>query len=192
MEWIILLESIIAKSLDHVDVCIESNGSGEDCGRALLAAADAIYSPLKPVDHGLGQARKLAAQLAGLVADYFIYKLYTRPEGDDLIREAYRWALENYRENKPFEEASKILAEAGVAIEPGWAIEARKGIVETLRDYVDPKPPASYRRRREPRRLDPVRDARTKLKTIGKMKASLAKSVETVLKAHGMSVYRQA
>lgn len=191
MAWRALIETIFDHALGLVDSCIEE-ARPEECSKSLLSGADAVYSPLKPIDAGLGEARRLAARLAGLIADYFIYRLYTVPEGDEKIKAVYEELKKTYTElGEPAEYTKKILEGAGApAVEPAWAKEAREGLVKTLKDYVEPEPSqALRRRRREPRRLDPVRDAKIKLRELGRLDPLLARRIQEILSSHGMSLF---
>ena len=193
MAWRSLLDSLFAASLDLVDSCIEE-GKPEECSETLLSGADAVYSPLKPIDAGLGEARRLAARLAGLLADYFIYRLYTRPEGDEKIKKVYSLLKEAYSSREePAGRVGEIFERAGLVLDPAWTREAREGLVKTFKDYVEPEQPSiPRRRRREPRRLDPIRDARIKLRELGRLDPLLAKRIHEILAGHGMTALQPA
>lgn len=185
MAWRSLLESVFEAALKRVLSCVDS-GSPEDCTSALLAAADALYSPLKPVDTGLGEAKRLSSQLAALVADAFIHVARER-RGDEFLAQVYSGLREARKSvTEPHPDASAILVEAAKGVVASWAPEPREAVYMKLRDYVEPEQPPVPRRRRQPRRLDPIRDARRLLRELGRVDPILARAVQDALKRAGI------
>ncbi|HID41102.1 MAG TPA: hypothetical protein EYP33_02980, partial [Pyrodictium sp.] len=67
MAWRNIMASIFEAAISHVEsTCTGEGSEPAACARALVAAADALYTPLKPVDSGLGEARRVATMLASL------------------------------------------------------------------------------------------------------------------------------
>ena len=187
MAWRSLIELIFEASLNRVRECVEK-GDAEACAATLLSAADALYSPLKPVDTGFGEAKRMAAQLASLVADAFIH-LAAGSRGDEFVGAVYSLVSEARRSRGPGPLTEAILVEAAKGVTPSWAPEPREAVYNTLKEYVEPEqPPYPRRRRREPRRLDPLRDARRVLREIGRRDPILARSLQELLRRAGLNV----
>ncbi len=183
MAWRDIVGPIVAAALDEVLSCVEE-GSLEKCARLLLASADALYAPLKPVDSGLGEARRLASRLAGVISNAFLVRARekwgeTGPEYHELLE-----ALEKLREEKnPLPEAAEILAKAGLqGFEPAVSREARETIYSDVKNYVEPpQPTIPRRRRRQVRRPDPRQALRRILRELGRRDPILAKQINQTL-----------
>ncbi len=188
MAWRGLIESIFEVSVRKVKECVEK-GEVEECVSTLLASADALYSPLKPIDAGFGEAKRLASQLASLVADVFIH-VAREARGDEFVANVYAGVTEARRTLTTVHPAAQsILVEAVKGVTPSWAPEPREAVYMTLKDYVEPEQPQlPRRRRREPRRLDPVRDARRVLRELGRRDPILARALQDILKREGLPV----
>ncbi len=185
MAWRNLLESIVQSSLNNIKKCVEE-ANADQCADVLVAVADAVYSPLKPVDAGLGEARRLASQISSLLANAFI-QLSSASGNEALVEETYRRVVELVKTQEPHTMTSKILLEAGVGLEPAWAPEPREAVAKTLKDYVEPEEELVLRRRRrEPRKPNPVRDIRKTLRDLGRRDPILARSIHDMLAAIGV------
>ncbi len=187
MAWRSLIELIFETSLQRLRECIEKSDV-ETCTATLVSAADALYSPLKPIDTGFGEAKRLASQLATLVADAFIH-LAASEKGDEFVAAVYSGVAEAKRVETPAPFTEAILVEAAKGVTPSWAPEPREAVYNTLKEYVEPEQPQlPRRRRREPKRLDPLRDARRVLREIGRRDPILARSLQDVLRRIGVKV----
>ncbi len=187
MAWRSLLESIFEAAVRRVTGCLET-GTPEDCASTLIAAADALYSPLKPIDTGLGEAKRLSSQLAALVANAFI-QLAREKRGDEFIAQVYRVVSEARKSlTQPHPNVNAILVEAAKGVTPSWAPEPREAVYMKLKDYVEPEQPAIPRRRRQPRRLDPLRDSRRLLRELGRVDPILARAVQDILRRTGLQL----
>jgi hypothetical protein len=188
LAWRGLIEAIFEASIRRVKECVEK-GVVEDCVSTLMASADALYSPLKPIDTGFGEAKRLASQLASLVADVFIYTA-REARGDEFVANVYAGVSEVRRSLTTVHPvAEAILVEAVKGVTPSWAPEPREAVYMTLKDYVEPEQPQlPRRRRREPRRLDPIRDARRVLRELGRRDPILARALQDILKREGFPV----
>ncbi len=183
MVWRDVLSRVVEASLEHVLSC---EGG---CGRRLVAAADAVYAPLAPVDTGSGEVKTLAARLASIVAHSFVY--HALPRGIDAVRAALEEAEGVVKEGGVPEDAKSILEKAGVAFEPSPAEEPRHAVLNSLRYYVEAyeealQPRRRGRRARPPSQQDAVRHIRRLLREIGRRDPFLAKSISSVLRGRGI------
>ncbi len=178
MAWRTLVSSILESVLRSLDKCVE----GEvDCAELLIAAADALYSPLGMVDAGFGEARRLASKLASLVAAALYYKLL-KSLGEEGAREVLKKiheALSSAAGEAPSRLAEEILREANVTIPVSYAPEPREAIVKSIADYLGVGRGQRLRRRRQPRKPDPLRDMRRILREIGRRNPMLAYALST-------------
>lgn len=187
MAWRDIMGSILEASLRRVLSCIEG-GDAEKCARYLLASADAIYAPLKPIDSGLGEARRIASLLAGIVSNSFLLEASGREGGEALIRDTLMVLEELRGRDSPVDEAKEILSDANVAgFEPAVSREARETIYSDLKNYVEPPQPPVPRRRRQPRRPDPRQAIRRALRELGRRDPVLAKQVSQILRRLGVA-----
>jgi hypothetical protein len=185
--WRNLVGSILEEALRSVVECAKS-GEPSTCARLLIASADAVYTPLKPVDSGLGEARRIASLLAGIVSNSFILAAQQREDADSFLRSVLE-SLEAVKEEaRPLEEASTILERASAtAFQPAVSREARETIYSDLKNYVEPPRPAVPRRRRQPRRPDPRQNLRRLLRELGRRDPILAKQVSQQLRGLGVA-----
>ena len=183
-----MISSLIGASLDLLSECV--GGDGDVCAERLLAAADAAYTPLKPIDSGLGEARRIASSLAAIVANAFIL-MESGKLGEAEALEHLKTVLEELRERakKPEPRASIVIERAGLeGFEPAWSPEARESLVHDIQEYVEPPQPSIPRRRRQPRRPDPRQRLRRLLRELGRRDPILAREVAQLLRARGLSV----
>ena len=186
MAWRSMIGSIVAEALRAVTGCAKS-GDAETCARRLIASADAIYAPLKPVDSGLGEARRVASLLAGIVANAFLAAAREREDSDSFLHGVLE-VLERLKNEPPPEEAGELLAAAGAAaFQPAVSREARESIVGDVRAYVEPpQPQVPRRRRRQPRRPEPAQSLRRALRELGRRDPILAKQISQLLRSQGL------
>jgi len=180
LAWRALVSSIMESALKSLDECIEGS---VDCAELLVAAADALYSPLGMVDAGFGEARRLASKLASLVAAALYYKLIAS-KGEEEAKELLTKIHEALREavgREPGELAEKILREAGVTIPVSYAPEPREAIIKSIADYLGYGREHRGRRRRQPRKPDPLRDMRRILRELGRRNPMLAYTLSTTI-----------
>ncbi|ABM80292.1 hypothetical protein [Hyperthermus butylicus] len=189
MAWRNIMSSVFSKVLDHVvEACIR----GEDekaCKEALLAAADTLYTPLKPVDTGLGVARMIASRLAAIAANA-VLQLARSESKEATIRAAYE-LLKESRDDDVNDLVKKLLNEAGASIyEPAVSREARESLFSDLKAYFEPEQPQLVlRRRRIPKRsADPLQSLRRLLRELGRQDPILARQLSMELKRRGVSV----
>ena len=188
MVWRDVLSRIVGAALEEALSCSES------CGKILIAAADAVYAPLAPIDTGSGELKAFASRLAGIVAHAYVYRIF--PEGIEAIRSVLNEAEELVRSGGEVEEAKRILEKAGAAFEPRPAEEPRVAVLNSLRYYVQmydeyQEALESRRRRRglrPPSQQDAVRHIRRLLREVGRRDAFLAKSISMQLRQHGIPV----
>ncbi len=186
MVWRDVLSRIIEAALDEALSCSEA------CGRILVAAADAVYAPLAPIDTGSGEIKAFASRLASIVAHSYVYHVF--PQGIEAIRSVLNEAEEVVKQGGELEEAKRMLEKAGAAFEPRPAEEPRHAVLNSLRYYVDMYDEymaviESRRRRRgvrPPSQQDAVRHIRRLLREVGRRDAFLAKSISSVLRARGI------
>ena len=186
MAWRSIVGSIVEESLRRATACARE-GEPVECAKVLLAAADAIYAPLKPVDSGLGEARRVASMLAAIVSNSFLAAAEGRENAEDFLR-AVLAGLEELRGSEtPIDEAAAILEAAGAAaFTPAVSKEARETIYTDVKSYVEPPQPQVRRRRRAPRRPDPRQNLRRVLRELGRRDPILAKQVSQVLRSIGL------
>ena len=188
MVWRDVISKIIGAALEETLSCSES------CGRKLVAAADAVYAPLAPIDTGSGELKAFASRLASIVAHAYVYKVF--PEGIEAIRSVLNEAEELVKSGGGVEDARRILEKAGVAFEPRPAEEPRIAVLNSLRYYVqmyDEYQEAMETRRRRrgvrpPSQQDAIRHIRRLLREIGRRDAFLAKSISMQLRQHSIPV----
>ena len=188
MAWRGLMSSLIEASLDLLSECV--GGDSGVCAERLLAAADAMYTPLKPIDSGLGEAKKIASSLAAIIANAFIL-METGKLGEQEALEHLKSVLEQLEEKAKSAEpkAFLVIEKAGLeGFEPASSPEARESLVSDIREYVEPPQPAIPRRRRQPRRPDPRQRLRRLLRELGRRDPILAREVAQLLRGRGVSV----
>ncbi len=186
MAWRNMMTSIVASSLNTIKTkCLEGELEPEKCAKALMASADAVYSPLKPIDSGLGEARRVASMLAAIIANAFLIR-FLEERGEEPLKDVLE-ALKNIREEDLSNEVKKILQDAQVAIEPASASEPRESLYKDIDEYVNPPQPSIPRRRRQPRRPDPRQRLRRLIRDLGRRDPILAKAVARALREWGLS-----
>ncbi len=183
MAWRNIIVKIVRRGLEMISrECIESFEAAK-CAEALIAFADAVYSPLKPVDAGLGEAKRIASRLASIAPNYFLARAIASI-GEERAKEVYE-AVKSREWPQPVPGAATILE--GVGVKPASAPEPREAVVKELADYFEPPtPPRPRRRRQEPRRPDPLRELRRILRELGRRDPLLARALATTLR--GLSV----
>ncbi len=190
MAWRNIVDSIFDASLELINECVESRDA-EACAGNLLAAADAAYTPLKPVDAGLGEARRIASLIAGIIANSFILLARERlgEEADSFIK-AVSERLKELQEQYAAESlAGRVLEKAAVTgFEPAVSREARESLVNDIVEYVEPPRQAIPRRRRQPRRPEPRQRLRRLLRELGRRDPVTAKSLSLKLRRLGIPV----
>ncbi|AEM38568.1 hypothetical protein Pyrfu_0699 [Pyrolobus fumarii 1A] len=184
MAWRDILSRVVQASVEKAASC-----EGEGCGALLVAAADAIYAPLAPVDAGSGELKRLASRLASIVVHSFVYNAL--PKGIDGVRAALEEVERITREKQAVEKAKEILGEVGVTLEPSPAEEPRHAVINSLRYYVEAYEEAmsTTRRRRKarpPSQQDAVRHIRRLLREIGRTDPFLAKMIANILRSVGL------
>lgn len=170
-----VFEVVLAKLAESVD-------DVEKSANMLVAAADALYSPLKAIDAGFGEARRLASRFSSLAAAVYAHRVLVKA-GEEALKqvfEALGKIVETYS-NKPHPEAKKILEEANVAIELAFALEPREAVVKSIRDYVEPRQPMLVRRRKVVRKPEPQRDIRRILRELGRINPMLAYTLTNIV-----------
>ena len=187
MAWRNIMASIFEAAINHVESACTGEGSEPTaCAKALVAAADALYTPLKPVDSGLGEARQIATVLAGLVANTFIY-MASKDKDTDFIKSVKSELEETVKSEEPLEEVKAILEKASATLEPAKLDDARRALFNEISEYVEPPQPAiPRRRRRQPRKPDPVQNLRRLVRELGRRDPLLAKQIARLLKAKGV------
>lgn len=179
------MTNIIAAALNSIkDACLVGELDPRKCARKLVASADAIYSPLKPIDSGLGEARRVASILAAIVANAFLIG-FLNERGEEPLKDVLN-ELGNIKDQEISEEVREILQTAQVAIEPASAKEPRESLYKDIDEYVNPPQPAIPRRRRQPRKPDPQQRLRRLIRDLGRRDPILAKSVARVLRSWGI------
>ena len=185
MAWRNIMASIFEKAISYVEAaCLGENTEPASCARALVAAADALYTPLKPVDSGLGEARRIAGILSGLVANTFLC-MASQNKDEEFIKAVRAELEEAIKIEAPLGEVKAILKEATAAtLEPAKLDDARETLLNDIRDYVEPpQPTIPRRRRRQPRRPDPAQNLRRLVRELGRRDPTLAKQIARLLKA---------
>jgi len=170
-----IFEVALAKLTENVD-------DVEKSANTLIAAADALYSPLKVIDAGFGEARRLASRFSSLAAAVYAHHALARA-GEEILRqvvEALEKVVETYSD-KPHPEAKKILEEANVTVELAFAPESREAVVKSIRDYIEPKQTMPTRRRRIARKPEPQRDIRRILRELGRVNPMLAYTLTNIV-----------
>jgi len=185
------MASVFSKALDHVfKACIEGEDAGQ-CAQALLSAADALYSPLKPVDSGLGEARRIASRLSSIIANAVLAAARERGV-EDRLHSAYEVLKEKGLDEDYSELVSNILRSAGASVyEPARSREAREAILGDLKEYFEPEEEQFVlrRRRRGTRRQpNPQAALRRLLRELGRYDPLLARHISEELRAKGISV----
>jgi len=186
--WRNIIGSIIAEALREIVDCAK----GEDaalCAEKLVAAADALYAPLKPVDSGLGEARRIASLLAGIVVNAFLAAAREREDSEVFLRDVLARLAELKTQPEPVDAAREILERAGGAVfPPAVSREARETIYSDLAGFVEPPKPVFPRRRRQRqlRRPDPQQTLRRLLRELGRRDPMLAKQASQLLKELGV------
>ncbi|KSW11317.1 hypothetical protein CF15_00125 [Pyrodictium occultum] len=189
MAWRNIMASILEAALDHIEAsCTSGEADAARCAKALVAAADALYTPLKPIDSGLGEARRIATSFASLVANVFIYNAASN-KGEEFIKSVMQELKETIKSDEPLEEAKSILEKVSAAMQPARLDDSREAVFNEVRDYLEPPQPAiPRRRRRQPRRPDPLQNIRRLIRELGRRDPLLAKQVARILKARGLPV----
>jgi len=186
LAWRNIMASIVRASLDYVGECLGTDPS--ECARRLIASADAVYSPLRPVDSGFGEARKIASTLASIIANAFISMAESKLGGDALtfLGEVAARLREEAKTGETF--AREVLERAGAGlVEPSVSKEARESLVSDIVEYVEPPQPATWRRRRSPpRRPDPRQRLRRLLRELGRRDPLLARELGQLLRSLGV------
>ncbi len=174
------------EAIKTVTECARS-GEPSACAKSLIAATDAIYAPLKPVDSGLGEARRIASLLAGIVANSFLLAAAQKEDSEAFLKEVAK-SLEEIKEAKePIDEAKALLERAGAGLfAPAASREARETLYSDIKNYVEPPQPPIPRRRRAPRRPDPSQTLRRLLRELGRRDPILAKQVSQMLRELGL------
>ena len=170
-----IFEVVLARLTESVD-------DVEKSANTLVAAADALYSPLKAIDAGFGEARRLASRFSSLAAAVYAHHALAKA-GEETLKQVVK-ALEKVVEtysDKPHPEAKKILEEANVTVELAFAPEPREAVVKSIRDYVEPKQPTLTRRRRAARKPEPQRDIRRILRELGRINPMLAYTLTNIV-----------
>jgi len=170
-----VFEVVLAKLAETVD-------DVEKSANVLVAAADVLYSPLKAIDAGFGEARRLASRLSSLAAAVYAHRVLAKA-GEEALKQVFE-ALEKVVEtysDKPHPEAKKILEEANIVIELAFAPEPREAIAKSIRDYVEPRQPMLVRRRRVVRKPEPQRDVRRILRELGRINPMLAYTLTNIV-----------
>ncbi len=181
------MESIILTSLKEVESCIDEKNPGT-CATRLLASVDAIYTPLKPINSGLGEVRRISSLLAGILANTFI-ELARKKFGDE-AEEFLRATMEEL--GKTIEDTvdyvRSILEKANIQFfEPAMSREARESLYNDIKEYVEPpKPSISRRRRLPPRRPDPRQRLFRLLKELGRRDPFISKFIDMELRKIGV------
>ncbi|HIQ24126.1 MAG TPA: hypothetical protein EYH50_03665 [Pyrodictium delaneyi] len=187
MAWRNIMASIFEAAINHVEsTCARDGSEPIACARALVAAADALYTPLKPVDSGLGEARRVATMLASLVANTFIY-MVSKDKDIEFIK-SVRSELEGIvNTEKPLEEVEAILEKASATMTPAKLDDAREAVLNEISEYIEPpQPTIPRRRRRQPRRPNPAQNIRRLVRDLGRRDPLLAKQIARLLKAKGI------
>jgi len=170
-----IFEVVLAKLIEGVD-------DVEKSANMLIAAADALYSPLKAIDAGFGEARRLASRFSSLAAAVYAHHVLAKA-GEDVLRqvvEALEKIVEAYSD-KPHPEAKKILEEANVTVELAFAPEPREAVVKSIRDYVEPRQTMLTRRRKVARKPEPQRDVKRILRELGRVNPMLAFTLSNIV-----------
>jgi hypothetical protein len=189
LAWRSIMAGVFSKALSRVVAeCLEG-GDAERCAEVLIAAADAVYSPLKPVDSGLGEARRIASRLAGIIANALLAA--AREKGvEDKVRAAYEVLKEKGLEGDYSSTVKLILDEAGASIyEPAQSREARETLFSDLKVYFEPEQEQFVlrrRRRQSPRPANPQAALRRLLRELGRYDPLLARQITEELKAVGI------
>lgn len=179
------MTNIIIAALSSIrDACLVGELDPRKCAEKLIASADALYSPLKPIDSGLGEARRVASILAAIVANAFLIG-FLNERGEEPLRSVLS-ELEGVKDKDLREEVREILQAAQVAIEPASAKEPRESLYKDIDEYVNPPQPAIPRRRRQPRKPDPRQRLRRLIRDLGRRDPILAKSVAKALRSWGI------
>lgn len=187
LAWRNMMTSIIGASLEAINkTCLEDELDPQNCARTLLASADAVYSPLKPIDSGLGEARRVASMLAAIIANTFLIR-FLEERGEEPLREVLE-ALKSLKDTELRDEVKRILDNAQVAIEPASAREPRESLYKDIEEYLNPPQPPIPRRRRQPRKPDPRQRLRRLMRDLGRRDPILAKAVAKTLRTKGISI----
>ncbi|WP_317895412.1 hypothetical protein [Pyrofollis japonicus] len=187
LAWRNMMTNIIASSIETVKKsCLEGELEAEECAKALIAAADAVYSPLKPVDSGLGEARRIAGILSSILANAFIV-MFVNERGEEPLKDVLN-ALKELREGDVSDKVKEILEAAQVVVEPATAPEPREAMYKDIEEYVNPPQPQIPRRRRQQvRKPDPNQRLRRLIRELGRRDPILAKAVARLLRERGIS-----
>jgi hypothetical protein len=189
LAWRNIIVGVFSKALEKVvSSCIEGEDA-ERCAESLIAAADAVYSPLKPVDSGLGEARRIASRLAGVIANAVL--VAAREKGvEDKVKAAYEILKEKGIEGDYRDLVKTILNEAGAALyEPATSKEARETVLSDLKAYFEPEQEQFVlrrRRRQTPKPANPQSALRRLIRELGRYDPMLARQIVEELKATGI------
>ncbi len=190
MAWRNIMASVFAKALEAaLKSCVEGENA-EECAKTLLAAADAVYSPLKPVDSGLGEARRIAARLAGIIANAVLVAAREK-SAEEKVRGAFEKLKEMGLEQDYKDIVARILEEAGAAVyEAAQSREAREALFEDLKAYFEPEQEQFVLRRRRrttPRPANPQATLRRLVREVGRYDPILARQISEELRSRGLT-----
>ena len=189
LAWRSIMAGVFSKALTRaIPQCLRGDYA-EKCAESLLAAADAVYSPLKPVDSGLGEARRIASRLAGIIVNAVL--VAAREKGvEDKVRSVYEVLKERGLEGDYSSLVKKILDEAGASLyEPAQSREARETVFSNLKAYFEPEHEQFVlrrRRRRAPRPANPQTTLRRLVRELGRYDPLLARQITEELRAIGL------
>ncbi len=187
MAWRNILSAIVDASLDYIAECIDGEPSA--CAERLIASADALYSPLKPIDSGFGEARRIASALAAIIANSFIIQVEEKKgvEAEDFLKKVAERLEEIKGEKRSL--AGPVLEKAGsTVIEAAFSPEARESLVKDILEYVEPPQPNVWKRRRriQPRRPDPRQRLKRLLRELGRTNPIFAREITQLLRSRGL------
>lgn len=182
MSWRNLLVEIVENALVRINECLD-RGSASECTSVLIASADAVYSPLRPVaDTGHGVVKKLVSSIVGILSSYFVVQLYRKGYGEKDLREVFR-GLEEYVKNPSYlvelDPASEIIGgDRGVEVKA--SMFARKALLDDLKEYTEEDNTSTRRRRFW--RPDPTARIARLLREIGSQDPVLARALSRIVR----------